>query len=55
MFIYHLFQEALILVSCFVLGNLFQSVNVGEIQNKGLGMDVDIFDENGSSIKDLER
>jgi len=27
---------------------------VGEIQNKGLGMDVDIFDENGSSIKDLK-
>ena len=42
------------IVSCFVLGNLFQSVNVGEIQNKGLGMDVDIFDENGSSIKDLK-
>ncbi len=39
------------IVSCFVLGNLFQPVNAGEIQNKGLGMDVDIFDENGFSIK----
>jgi len=39
------------IVSCFVLGNLFQPVYVGEIQNKGLGMDVDIFDEKGLSIK----
>ena len=38
------------IVSCFVLGNLFQPVNVGEIQNKGLGMDVDIFNEKGFSI-----
>ncbi len=38
------------IVSCFVLGNLFQPVNAGEIQNRGLGMDVDIFNENGSSI-----
>tara|TARA_B100001123_G_scaffold449804_1_gene616812 strand:+ start:50 stop:2008 length:1959 start_codon:yes stop_codon:yes gene_type:complete len=39
------------IVSCFVLGNLFQPVYAGEIQNKGLGMDVDIFDEKGFSIK----
>tara|TARA_Y100000590_G_C15741391_1_gene1020388 strand:- start:1186 stop:3147 length:1962 start_codon:yes stop_codon:yes gene_type:complete len=39
------------IVSCFVLGNLFQGVYEGEIQNRGLGMDVDIFDENGESIK----
>ena len=32
------------IVSCFVLGNLFQPVYAGEIQNRGLGMDVDIFD-----------
>jgi len=38
------------IVSCFVLGNLFQSVYAGEIQNKGLGMDVDIFDEKGNSV-----
>ena len=39
------------IVSCFVLGNLFQPVYAGEIQNRGLGMDVDIFDENGVSIR----
>ena len=38
------------IVSCFVLGNLFQPVYSGEIQNRGLGMDVDIFDERGFSI-----
>jgi len=38
------------IVSCFVLGNLFQPVYVGEIQNRGLGMDVDVFNEKGSSI-----
>jgi len=42
------------IVSCFVLGNLFQPVYAGEIQNKGLGMDVDIFDEKGFSIKNLK-
>ena len=41
-------------MSCFVLGNLFQSVHAGEIQNRGLGMDVDIFDENGFSIKNTK-
>ncbi len=40
------------IVSCFVLGNIFQPVYAGEIQNKGLGMDVDIFDEKGNSIID---
>jgi len=39
------------ILSCFVLGNLFQPVNAGEIQNRGLGMDVDIFNEKGISIK----
>tara|TARA_B100000686_G_scaffold352702_1_gene455662 strand:- start:695 stop:2656 length:1962 start_codon:yes stop_codon:yes gene_type:complete len=39
------------IVSCFVLGNLYQPVIPGEIQNKGLGMDVDIFDEKGNSVK----
>ena len=42
------------IVSCFVLGNLFQPVNVGKIQNKGLGMDVDIFNEKGFSIKNTK-
>jgi acetoacetyl-CoA synthetase len=38
------------IVSCFVLGNLYQSVHSGEIQNKGLGMDVRVFNEKGKSI-----
>tara|TARA_B110000438_G_scaffold303274_1_gene364031 strand:+ start:4241 stop:6199 length:1959 start_codon:yes stop_codon:yes gene_type:complete len=42
------------IVSCFVLGNLLQPVYTGEIQNKGLGMDVDIFDEKGSSVKNIK-
>ena len=42
------------IVSCFVLGNLFQPVYAGEIQNRGLGMDVDIFDEKGFSIKNTK-
>ena len=41
------------IVSCFVLGNLFQPVNAGEIQNRGLGMDVDVFNEKGFSIKNI--
>jgi acetoacetyl-CoA synthetase len=39
------------IVSCFVLGNLYQPVLLGEIQNKGLGLDVDIFNENGKPLK----
>jgi acetoacetyl-CoA synthetase len=42
------------IISCFVLGNLFQPVYAGEIQNKGLGMDVDIFDDKGKSIKNTK-
>tara|TARA_B100000315_G_scaffold56030_1_gene50220 strand:+ start:4188 stop:6146 length:1959 start_codon:yes stop_codon:yes gene_type:complete len=42
------------IVSCFVLGNLFQPVKAGEIQNRGLGMDVDVFDEKGLSIKNIK-
>ncbi|WP_435091213.1 acetoacetate--CoA ligase [Candidatus Pelagibacter bacterium nBUS_30] len=38
------------IVSCFVLGNLYQPVYSGEIQNKGLGMDIRIFNEKGKSI-----
>ena len=43
------------IISCFVLGNLFEPVYSGEIQNKGLGMDVDIFDEKGFKIKNNEK
>ena len=39
------------IVSCFVLGNLYQPVHKGEIQNNGLGLDVDIFNDKGKSIK----
>ncbi len=39
------------IVSCFVLGNLYQPVYSGEIQNKGLAMDVCVFNDKGNSIK----
>jgi len=42
------------IISCFVLGNLFQTVNSGEIQNRGLGMDVDVFNDEGVSIKNTK-
>ena len=42
------------IISCFILGNPFQPVYAGEIQNRGLGMDVDIFDEKGLSIKNTK-
>jgi len=42
------------IVSCFVLGNLIEPVHSGEIQNRGLGMDVDIFDENSLPVKDIK-
>ena len=38
------------IVSCFVLGNLYQSVKIGEIQNQGLAMNVKVFEDNGNSI-----
>jgi len=41
------------IVSCFVLGNLYEPVISGEIQNKGLGLDVDIFDDKGNSVKNI--
>jgi acetoacetyl-CoA synthetase len=39
------------IVSCFVLGNIYQPVYMGEIQNKGLALSVDIFNDKGKSIK----
>ena len=39
------------IVSCFVLGNLYQPVISVEIQNKGLGLDVDVFNDKKKSIK----
>ncbi len=42
------------IVGCFVQGNPNMPVWPGEIQVKGLGMDVDIFDENGNSVKEIQ-
>ncbi len=39
------------IVSCFVLGNLYQPVNIGEIQNNGLALDVDVLSNKGKSLK----
>ena len=38
-------------MSCFVLGNLYQPVNIGEIQNNGLALDVDVLSDKGKSLK----
>ncbi len=42
------------IVSCFVLGNLYQPVNIGEIQNSGLALDVDVLSEKGKSLKNIK-
>ena len=39
------------IVSCFVLGNPLKPVWRGEIQGPGLGLAVDVWDENGQSIR----
>ncbi len=41
------------IIGCFALGNPMESVRRGEIQCPGLGMDVDCFDENGRSVRDV--
>ncbi len=38
------------IVSCFVNGNIYSTVNSGEIQNNGLGMDTAVFSQKGKSI-----
>jgi len=38
------------IISCFMLGNPVLPVYKGEIQCKGLGMDIDCFDEQGQSL-----
>ena len=40
------------ILSCFVLNNPFDEVISGEIQCRGLGMAVDVFDEEGNSVTD---
>ena len=39
------------IVSCFMLGNPLKPVHSGEIQCAGLGMDIDVFNDEGNSIK----
>ncbi|MBU7046641.1 MAG: acetoacetate--CoA ligase [Theionarchaea archaeon] len=38
------------IISCFALGNPINPVYAGELQCRGLGMKVEVFDENGKSI-----
>ena len=38
------------IVSCFALGNPMLPIHEGELQCKGLGMAVDVFDEHGASL-----
>ena len=42
------------ILSCFVLGNLYEPVISGEIQNKGLGLNVDIFNDQGNPVKNIK-
>ena len=39
------------IISCFVLGNPMLPVRRGEIQCRGLGMAVDVFDEQGRAVE----
>ncbi len=43
------------LVGCLVLGNLYSNVYMGEIQGQSLGIDVDVFTDEGKSINDGEK
>jgi acetoacetyl-CoA synthetase len=43
------------LVGCLVLGNLYANVYMGEIQGQSLGIDVDVFTDEGKSVKDGEK
>ena len=40
------------LVGCLILGNLFSDVYKAEIQGQSLGIEVDIFNEEGKSVQD---
>lgn len=42
------------IVSCFVLGNPIDPVYRGEIQARGLGMAVDVFDEDGKPVRGVK-
>ncbi len=43
------------LVGCLVLGNLFSNVHKGEIQGQSLGIDVDVFTDDGISTADGDK
>ena len=43
------------LVGCLVLGNLFSNVYKGEIQGQSLGIEVDVFTDDGKSAEDGEK
>ena len=43
------------MVGCLVLGNLYSNVYSGEIQGQSLGIDIDIFTDDGKSAKDGEK
>jgi len=43
------------LVGCLVLGNLFSDVHQGEIQGQSLGIDVDVFTDDGKSTADGDK
>jgi acetoacetyl-CoA synthetase len=43
------------MVGCLVLGNLYSAVYKGEIQGQSLGIDVDVFTDDGKSTKDGEK
>lgn len=42
------------IISCFMLGSPILPVYRGEIQCRGLGMDVDCFDEHGKPVRDVQ-
>jgi len=43
------------MVGCLVLGNLYSNVYKGEIQGQSLGIDVDVFTDDGKSTKDGDK
>ncbi len=43
------------LVGCLILGNLYSNVYMGEIQGQSLGINVDVFTDEGKSVKDGEK
>lgn len=42
------------IISCFALGNPIGPVYPGQLQTRGLGLDVDVVDENGSSVRSIK-